>query len=118
MPPTGTYNAPLWDFTGYQSWPAFTTFFEWDPGDASIPGDRVFLFDASVAENIRYARPEASIAEIEDLANKMQKMLDLSDEARASFGLSSRDKAMQQFDENIVIGHYLDVIGELEQPAA
>lgn len=52
--PIGTcaagHNAPLWDFTGFEPWPEFNTFFEWDQGDPNVPGDSIFLWDASVSE--------------------------------------------------------------------
>lgn len=41
--------APLFNFTGFEPYPAPTTLFSWDPG-SSTPGDRVLLFDVSVAE--------------------------------------------------------------------
>ncbi len=44
------WNSPLWDYTGFEPWPEFSTFFEWNEGDANVPGDSVFLFDASVDE--------------------------------------------------------------------
>lgn len=47
---SATWNNPIWDYTGFQPWPDFTTFFEWDAGDPLVPGDSVFLFDASVQE--------------------------------------------------------------------
>lgn len=46
----GTWNQPLFDFTGFQPFPALTTYFEWDPGPAGAPNDRVFLFDVSADE--------------------------------------------------------------------
>ena len=48
--PNNNYNRPLFDFTGWYDWPEFTAFFDWDPGDPLVAGDRVFLFDTSVAE--------------------------------------------------------------------
>jgi hypothetical protein len=42
--------APLFSATGFYAWPPFTTFFEWDDGDSALVGDKVLLFDASVAE--------------------------------------------------------------------
>ncbi len=44
------HNAPLFDYTGFQPWPDFTTYFDWSPGDPLIEGDRVFLFDAAAEE--------------------------------------------------------------------
>ena len=44
------WNGPLWDYTGFEPWPEFSTFFEWSQGDPNVPGDSVFLFDASVDE--------------------------------------------------------------------
>jgi hypothetical protein len=41
---------PLFDFTGWFSWPAFTTTFDWTEGDATVTDDRVLVFDASVSE--------------------------------------------------------------------
>ena len=48
--PNTSYNQPLFDFTGWYDWPAFTSFFDWDPGDPLVEGDSIFLFDASVEE--------------------------------------------------------------------
>jgi hypothetical protein len=45
----GTWNQPLFDFTGFTPWPAFTSFFEWDPGTVAVD-DAVLLFDMSVPE--------------------------------------------------------------------
>ena len=42
--------APLFNFTGWFDWPQPTGIFEWEPGDPNISGDRVMIFDASVAE--------------------------------------------------------------------
>ena len=44
------HNAPLFNSTGFQPWPAFSTYFDWEPGDPIIDNDRVFLFDASADE--------------------------------------------------------------------
>jgi hypothetical protein len=44
------YNINLFFYTGFFSWPSFTTFFEWTEGDPTVAGDSVFLFDASVRE--------------------------------------------------------------------
>jgi glycosyltransferase involved in cell wall biosynthesis len=52
-----------------------------------------------------------------DLAAKMQRMLNLSDEERGRLGRSSREMAVSAFDERIVIGHYLDVIKGIAQAA-
>ena len=38
----------------------------------AVVSDDPFLFSASVAENIAYARPEASVGEIEDAARRAQ----------------------------------------------
>jgi hypothetical protein len=43
-------NQPLYDFTGFVNWPALTSYFDWDAGDASVIGDSVLVFDASVQE--------------------------------------------------------------------
>jgi hypothetical protein len=43
-------NQPLYDFTGFVDWPALTSYFDWDAGDASVDGDSVLVFDASVQE--------------------------------------------------------------------
>lgn len=44
------WNLPLFSSTGFVSWPALTTFFDWDQGDPSVDNDAVFLFDMSVPE--------------------------------------------------------------------
>ncbi len=48
--PTPGVNTPLFTYTGFEPWPDFSTFFEWDPGDTVLAGDSVLLFDASVQE--------------------------------------------------------------------
>lgn len=45
----GGWNRPLFDFTGFQPFPALTTYFEWDPGAPGV-GDQAFLFDVSATE--------------------------------------------------------------------
>jgi glycosyltransferase involved in cell wall biosynthesis len=42
-----------------------------------------------------------------DLASKMEKLLLLSEEERAIMGKKGRQKVLHEFDENIVISHYL-----------
>ena len=49
----------------------------------------------------------------QDLADKMEMMLNLSEEKRKSMGEEGRVKMVNEFDEGIVIGKYLEVIKEL-----
>lgn len=49
-----------------------------------------------------------------DLAEKMIQMVGLSQEQRMEMGAQGRKKVISQFDENIVIGKYLNAIGQLE----
>jgi glycosyltransferase involved in cell wall biosynthesis len=49
----------------------------------------------------------------EDLEAKMEKMLALPPEARAAMGRESRRKAVDRFDEAIVVARYLEAIGRL-----
>jgi glycosyltransferase involved in cell wall biosynthesis len=49
-----------------------------------------------------------------DLAEKMIQMVDLPHEQRLEMGASGRKKVIFQFDENIVIGKYLNAIAQLE----
>lgn len=51
-----------------------------------------------------------------DLANKLELMLSLSNEQRAEMGRNGREKMQREFDEQIVIGRYLEVIGEIVNP--
>lgn len=51
-----------------------------------------------------------------DLADKMVQMMGLPQERRLAMGASGRRKVISQFDENIVIGKYLNAIGQLEAP--
>ncbi len=53
------------------------------------------------------------VKDSQDLAAKMEIMLNLADEKRAELGQSSRAMAVEKFDEKIVTGHYLDSIDEL-----
>lgn len=48
-----------------------------------------------------------------DLAEKMQCMLALSPDARAEMGRLGREKVARQFDEEIVIGKYLETVAEI-----
>jgi len=48
-----------------------------------------------------------------DLAEKMQRMIALSPEARAEMGRRGREKVERQFDEEIVINKYLETIAEI-----
>ncbi len=49
----------------------------------------------------------------EDLAKKMEMVINSSDEQRISMGKAGRKKIVREFDEKIVIDKYLKVIGEL-----
>lgn len=49
----------------------------------------------------------------EDLANKMEKMINLNLEERISMGKAGREKMIKEFDESIVISKYLENIKEL-----
>jgi len=46
-----------------------------------------------------------------DLAEKIEMFLSLSAEEKLEMGLKSREKVKNQFDEKIVIGKYLEVLG-------
>ncbi len=48
-----------------------------------------------------------------DLAEKMKRMIRLSDEARAEMGVLGRKKMEREFDEQIVINRYLAVVNKL-----
>ena len=48
-----------------------------------------------------------------DLANKMEKMLNLSEEDRIKMGKAGRKKIIEKFDEKIVIDKYLKTIREI-----
>jgi glycosyltransferase involved in cell wall biosynthesis len=49
----------------------------------------------------------------QDLANKMEKMLSLSEEDRIKMGKNGRKKMIREFDEQIVIKKYLNTIEEI-----
>lgn len=49
----------------------------------------------------------------QDLANKMEMMMNLSDDERKVMGQAGRDKIVKVFDEKIVINKYLDSIKEI-----
>ena len=49
----------------------------------------------------------------EDLASKMGKMLNLSEEERKEMGKAGREKMIKEFDESIVINKYLQTIKEI-----
>jgi glycosyltransferase involved in cell wall biosynthesis len=48
-----------------------------------------------------------------DLARRMRQMMALSPEERRKMGLAGREKMTREFDENIVIGRYLETIQEI-----
>lgn len=50
-----------------------------------------------------------------DLANKMAKIMELSAEERVAMGLRGRAKVEREFDEQIVIGKYLEAIKAMTQ---
>ena len=50
------------------------------------------------------------VKDSEDLADKMERMLHLSEEERGYMGKAGREKVMKEFDERIVIHKYLDAI--------
>ena len=49
----------------------------------------------------------------QDLADKMEKMLNLSEEQRLEMGKKGREKMIKEFDESIVINKYLNRIKEV-----
>jgi glycosyltransferase involved in cell wall biosynthesis len=51
-----------------------------------------------------------------DLAQKMERMIALSPEARTEMGQCGREKVERQFDEQIVIRKYLETIAEIVGP--
>jgi glycosyltransferase involved in cell wall biosynthesis len=51
--------------------------------------------------------------DVEDLAAKMEQMLELTPEARTEMGRRGREKVEREFDEKVVIRKYLDAIDEL-----
>jgi len=53
------------------------------------------------------------VKNIKDLADKIEMMLNLTDEQRKSMGKAGRKKIVQQFDEKIVINKYLDAIKDI-----
>lgn len=50
---------------------------------------------------------------VQDLADKMEKMLKLSKEQRDVMGKAGRDKIIREYDEKIVINKYLDAIRDI-----
>lgn len=48
-----------------------------------------------------------------DLAEKMEKVLSLTDEQRKAIGKAGREKIVKEFDEKIVINKYLEVIEDI-----
>ena len=50
------------------------------------------------------------VKDSKDLANKMEKMINLSEEERLAMGKAGREKMIREFDEEIVINKYLKVI--------
>lgn len=50
------------------------------------------------------------------LADKLERMLSLFSEQRAEMGRKGREKMQREFDEQIVIRRYLEVIDEIVKP--
>ena len=48
-----------------------------------------------------------------DLAEKLERMIALSPQARVEMGRKGREKMEREFDERIVIDRYLAIIGEI-----
>jgi glycosyltransferase involved in cell wall biosynthesis len=57
------------------------------------------------------------VKNVTDLAEKMQAMIQLSPEARATMGQNSRYKVEQEFDEKIVLNAYLRLVRNYAQSA-
>ncbi|MCF6339836.1 MAG: glycosyltransferase family 4 protein [Sulfurimonas sp.] len=53
------------------------------------------------------------VKNVNDLANKMKMMIDLSDDERITMGKAGRKKIVKEFDEKIVIDKYLESIKEI-----
>lgn len=53
------------------------------------------------------------VKNIKDLADKIEMMLNLTNEQRKEMGKAGRKKILQQFDEKIVINKYLDAIKDI-----
>ena len=51
---------------------------------------------------------------VDDLMAKMEKMLLLSEIDRVQMGLKGREKVLKQFDEKVVIDHYVKAIEALD----
>jgi glycosyltransferase involved in cell wall biosynthesis len=51
--------------------------------------------------------------DIEDLAAKVQQMIGLSEEERSRMGRMGREKVEREFDEQIVIRKYLEIVGKV-----
>jgi len=55
------------------------------------------------------------VKDAKDLADKMEKMINLSEEERVKMGKAGRGKIIKEFDEKIVIEKYIKVIDKLLQ---
>jgi glycosyltransferase involved in cell wall biosynthesis len=53
------------------------------------------------------------VADAEDLAEKLLRMVEMSSEERAQMGRAGRLKIEKEFDEKLVISQYLKVIKEI-----
>ncbi len=53
------------------------------------------------------------VQDVDDLAEKMERMLALSREERSEMGRRGREKIEREFDERLVIDRYLEVISTL-----
>jgi glycosyltransferase involved in cell wall biosynthesis len=50
------------------------------------------------------------VADANDLADKMEKMISLSEEQRKTMGHAARQKVIKEYDKNLVVGIYLRAI--------
>jgi len=55
------------------------------------------------------------VRDAEDLADKMQEMVELPSEARARMGRASRERVLEEFDQRVVIRRYLTAVEEALQ---
>lgn len=65
---------------------------------------------------MQYLKNRCRVCEVKnagDLSDKMEMMLNLSENERVSIGNAGRVKMVSEFDESIVIGKYLEAVNTI-----
>lgn len=84
--------------------------------ESASMGKPIITTNAVGCKEVVYDKINGYLCEVknpEDLADKMEMMLSLSDKQRDDMGKAGREKMIKEFDEKIVIDKYLEAIREI-----